>query len=70
MEEKKRRRAFTDADRLMIRKRNQTYPSSQQKELAEWFTTETGYPINQSMISKILGQNYDYLDSIYTKKDK
>ena len=38
MEEKKRRRALTDADRLMIRKHNQTHPLAQQKDLANWFT--------------------------------
>jgi hypothetical protein len=42
MEEKKRRRALTDADRLMIRKRNQTHPPAQQKDLADWFTATTG----------------------------
>ena len=33
MEGKKRRRALTDADRSMIRKRNQTHPLAQQKDL-------------------------------------
>ena len=70
MEERKRRRALTDTDRLMIRKRNQIHPSAPQKDLAEWFTKETGHEINQSMISKILSKNYDYLDGMDKKKDK
>jgi hypothetical protein len=69
MEDKKRRRALTDADRLRIRKRNQTHPPTQQKELVDWFTATTGHPINQSQISKILGSNYDYLDGEHTRKD-
>ena len=69
MEEKKRRRALTDADRLMIRKRNQTHPPAQQKDLANWFITTTGHPLNQSQISRILGPKFDYLDSTHTRKD-
>jgi hypothetical protein len=69
MEDKKRRRALTDADRLLIRKRNQTYPLAQQKDLANWFTTTTGYPLDQSQISRILGPKFDYLDSEYIQKD-
>ena len=70
MEGEKRHRALTDADRLMIRMRNQTYPPAQQKDLVEWFTTTTSHLLNQSQISKILSPHYDYLDDIYTKKDK
>ena len=46
MEEKKRRRALTDTDRLMIRKRNQTHPPAHQKDLANWFTATTGHPLD------------------------
>ena len=70
MEAKKRRRALTDDDRLLIRKRNQTHLPTQQKDLAQWFTQETGHQINQSMISKVLGSKYDYLDDIVGKKNK
>jgi hypothetical protein len=70
MEEKKRRRALTDSDRLIIRKRNQTNPPIHQKDLAEWFRQETGHTINQSIISKVLSEKYDYLDSFEKKKDK
>ena len=69
MEEKKRRRALTDADRLLIRKRNQTHPLTQQKDLVNWFTTTTGHPLDQSQISRILGPKFDYLDGEYTRKD-
>jgi hypothetical protein len=41
-----------------------------QKDLTEWFTKETGHEINQSLISKILSKNYDYLDTIDKQKDK
>ena len=70
MEEKKRRRALTDTDRLMIRKRNQTHPPEQQKDLAEWFAQETGHTINQSMISKVLSSKYDHLDGMDKRKDR
>ena len=53
----------------MIRKCNQTYPPAYQKDLANWFTATTGYPFNQSQISRILGPKFDYLDSEYTRKD-
>jgi hypothetical protein len=69
MEEKKRRRALTDADRLIIRKRNQTHAPGTQQELIDWFTATTGHPLSQSQVSKILGPYYDYLDSAHTKKD-
>jgi hypothetical protein len=69
MGEKKRRRALTDADRLIIRKRNQTHPPAQQKDLADWFTTTTGHTINQGQISKILSHNFDYLDGAHARKD-
>ena len=67
---KKRRKALNDADRLMIRKRNKTYPLVHQNDLALWFTQETGHEINQGMISKILSKAYDHLDSLDRKKDK
>ena len=61
---KKRRRALTDADRLSIRNRYKTHPTAQQNELADWFSNETGHKINQGMISKALGAQYDYLDTL------
>ncbi len=69
MEEKKRRRALTDADRLIIRKRNRTHPLAQQKDLAAWFTATIGHPLDQSQISRILGPKFDYLDGEHTQKD-
>jgi hypothetical protein len=69
MEEKKRRRALTDTDRLMIRKRNQTHPLTQQKDLANWFTAPIGYSLDQSQISRILGSKFDYLDGEHIRKD-
>jgi hypothetical protein len=69
MKEKKRRRALTDANRLIIRKRNQTHPPAQQKDLANWFTATTGHPLNQSQISRILGPKFNYLNSEHTQKD-
>ena len=53
----------------MIRKHNQTHLLAQQKDLAEWFTAETGHSINQGIISKILSKTYDYLDNVHTKRD-
>ena len=69
MENKKRRRALTDADRLLIRKRNQTHPPANQQDLADWFIAHTGHPIHQAQISRILGHKFDYLDGIHTQKD-
>jgi hypothetical protein len=69
MEEKKRHRALTNADRLIIRKRNQTYAPGIQQELIDWFTATTGHPLSQSQVSKVLGPHYDYLDGTHTKKD-
>ena len=48
MDDKKRRRALTDADRLVIRKRNQEHPLGHQKELVNWFTATISHPLNQS----------------------
>jgi hypothetical protein len=67
---KKRRRALTDANRLLIRNRHKTHPTEQQNELADWFSKETGHDINQGMISKTLGTQYDYLDPLDPKADK
>jgi hypothetical protein len=67
MDNKKRRRALTDADRLIIRKRNQEHPPGHQKELVDWFTATTGHPLNQSQVSKILSSTYDYLDGAHTQ---
>ena len=68
MEQKKRRRALTDADRILIRKRNQTHPPAHQKDLANWFTSTTGHPLDQSQISRVLSPKYEYLDHEYTRK--
>jgi hypothetical protein len=70
MDDKKRRRALTDADRLIIRKRNQEHPPGHQKELVDWFTATSGHPLNQSQVSKILSSKYDYLDDVHTRRDK
>jgi hypothetical protein len=56
---KKRRRALTDADHLLIRKRRKAHPTAQQNELADWFSKETGHEVNQGMISKVPGAQYD-----------
>jgi hypothetical protein len=69
MDDRKRRRKLTDADRLVIRKRFQSNPGLQQKDLVDWFVSETGHPLNQSQVSKILGDGYAYLDGDHTKKD-
>ena len=68
--EKKRRRALTNTERLVIRKRNKSHPPAHQQDLADWFTKETGYKINQSMISKILSDTYSYLDNLEKKKER
>jgi hypothetical protein len=70
MDNKKRHRALTDTDRLIIQKRNQEHPPGHQKELVDWFTATTSHPLNQSQVSKILSSIYDYLDSAYTRRDK
>ena len=67
---KKRRRALTNADRLLIRNRRKAYPTTQQNELVDQFSKETGHEVNQSMISKALGAQYDYLDPLNPKADK
>jgi hypothetical protein len=66
---KKRRRVLTDANRLIIRKRNQTHALGTQQELIDWFTATSGHLLSQSQVSKILGPSYDYLNSAHTKKD-
>ena len=67
---KKKRRALSDADRLLIRKRNQEHPPSHQNDLITWFYEKTGHQINQSIVSKVLSTKYDYLDPLDAKKDK
>ncbi len=69
IEKKKRHRALTDTDQLLIQKRNQTHPLAQQKDLVNWFTTTTSHPLDQSQISRILGPKFDYLDGEHTQKD-
>jgi hypothetical protein len=54
----------------MIRKCNEAHPPGQRKDLAEWFTRETGHEINQSMISKILSKNDNYLDGMDKWREK
>jgi hypothetical protein len=68
--EKRRRRALTDAERLMIRKRNKSHPLAQQQDLADWFAQETGHRITQGMVSTVLSNTFDYLDNIEKKRDK
>ena len=53
----------------MIRKRNQTHPLVQQKDLANQFTVTTEHPPNQSQISRILGPKFNYLNDGHTQKD-
>jgi hypothetical protein len=66
---KNKRKAITDAERLMIRKRQKEHPSKQ-SDLAKWFYNETGHAIDQAQVSKILSSTYDHLDSLDSKKDK
>ena len=68
IEEKMHHRALTDANQLLIRKHNQTLSLIHQKDLANGFTAQTRYPLDQSQISRILGSKYNYLDSEYTTK--
>jgi hypothetical protein len=70
MDDKQCCRALTDADRLIIQKRNQEHPLGHQRELVDWFTATTGDPLNQSQVSKILSSTYNYLDSIHIRRDK
>jgi Fission yeast centromere protein N-terminal domain len=66
---KNKRKAITDTERLMIRKRQKEYPSKQ-IDLAKWFYNETGHAIDQAQVSKILSSTYDFLDGLDLKKDK
>ena len=68
--EKKRRRALTNTERLIIRKRNKFHPLAHQQDLADWFTKKTNYEVNQSMILKILSDTYSYLDNLEKKKER
>ena len=68
--EKRCRKALTDTDRLMIRKRNKSCLSAYQQELTDWFTKKTGHLINQGTISKIFAYIYDYIDNITKRRDK
>lgn len=69
MDDKKRRRALTDAEKLVIRKRHQANPSQPQRDLAEWFTKTTGHSVTQGQVSRVLGNNYEHLDGEYTRKE-
>jgi hypothetical protein len=60
MVDKKRHRALTHADRLLIQNRNQTHPPVHQKDLTEWFKMETGYKLTQGTISRVLSKTYDF----------
>ena len=66
---KNKRRAITDTERLMIRKRQKEHPSKQ-SDLAKWFYNETGHAIDQAQVSKILSSLYNHLDGLDLKKDK
>ena len=69
MEDKKRHRALTNTDRLLIRKRNQTHPLVHQKDLVNWFTATSTHPLDQSQISRILGPRFNYLNGEHIQKD-
>jgi hypothetical protein len=66
---KNKRKAITDAERLIIRKRQKEHPSKQ-SDLAKWFYNETGHAIDQAQVSKILSSTYNHLDGLDSKKDK
>ena len=66
---KNKRKAMTDAERLMIRKRQKEHPSKQ-SDLAKWFYNETGHAIDQAQVLKILSSTYNHLDGLDLKKDK
>lgn len=66
----KKRKALTDADRLIIRKRNRSHPPAHQKDLALWFKAETGHDVTQGMISRILSSQYAHLDNLDKRKDQ
>jgi hypothetical protein len=64
-----KRKAISDAERLLIRKRAKEHPGKQD-ELIKWFYQETGHQLNQSSISKIVSNKFEYLDAKDPKKDK
>jgi hypothetical protein len=66
---KNKRKAITDAERLIIRKRQKEHPLKQ-SDLAKWFYNETGHAIDQAQVSKILSSTYNHLDGLDSKKDK
>ena len=66
----KKRKALSDTDRLLIRKRNKEHPPAQQKDLGVWWKHETGHDLTQGMISRILSDKYNYLDNLNGKKNK
>jgi hypothetical protein len=67
-QQKKRRRALTDADRMTIRQRHREQPSHDQGALAQWYSSETGHTIDQSMVSRALSAKYDYLDNVKNRR--
>ena len=60
---RKRRKAFNDADRRKIRRYAHEHPELKQKELAAWFSEESGHQLSQGKISSILSAKYEYLDT-------
>jgi hypothetical protein len=64
-----KRKAVTDDERKIIRKRAREHPCHQ-SEPTNWFYQERGHQLDQSQISRILSSKYDYLDSLNRKKDK
>jgi DDE superfamily endonuclease/Tc5 transposase DNA-binding domain/Fission yeast centromere protein N-terminal domain len=64
-----KRKAVTDGDRAILRKRYQEHPCKQ-SDLINWFRQETGHKLDQSQVSRILSKKYDYVDDLDKKKDK
>jgi hypothetical protein len=67
--ERRKRRALTDADRLVIRKRAKDFPGPQ-TGLIEWFYHEHSHKLDQGQLSRILSTKYEHLDSLDKQKDK
>ena len=64
-----KRKAVTDSDRVVLRKRYQEHPCKQ-SDLINWFRQETGHKLDQGQVSRILSnKKYDYVDDL-DKKDK
>ena len=55
-------------DRITIRQRHREQPSHDQRALAQWYSSETGHSIDQSIVLRVLSTKYDYLDNVTNKK--